>query len=181
MRVTSGKSWRFEEPMPVRIVLAGILAALCALAGRTAAAALARRKRVLSSALAALEPLKIRMLHRRLPLEAALCESEDALLRLVGEAMPGKTALEAWDAVRIRQTKRGGLLDSLAREDCAALRAFFAQLGESGAREQEALFARTAEELGALSAQADKSCAERTRLYTSLGALLGAALAILAV
>ena len=134
--------------MPVRIVLAGILAALCALAGRTAAAALARRKRVLSSALAALEPLKIRMLHRRLPLEAALCESEDALLRLVGEAMPGKTALEAWDAVRIRQTKRGGLLDSLAREDCAALRAFFAQLGESGAREQEALFARTAEELG---------------------------------
>ena len=124
--------------MPVRIVLAGILAALCALAGRTAAAALARRKRVLSSALAALEPLKIRMLHRRLPLEAALCESEDALLRLVGEAMPGKTALEAWDAVRIRQTKRGGLLDSLAREDCAALRAFFAQLGESGAREQEA-------------------------------------------
>ena len=84
--------------MPVRIVLAGILAALCALAGRTAAAALARRKRVLSSALAALEPLKIRMLHRRLPLEAALCESEDALLRLVGEAMPGKTALEAWGA-----------------------------------------------------------------------------------
>ena len=167
--------------MPVRIVLAGILAALCALAGRTAAAALARRKRVLSSALAALEPLKIRMLHRRLPLETALCESEDALLRLVGKAMPGKTALEAWDAVRTRQMKRGGLLDSLAREDCAALRAFFAQLGESGAREQEALFARTAEELGALSAQADKSCAERTRLYTSLGALLGAALAILAV
>ena len=114
-------------------------------------------------------------------LYTSLCESEDARLRLVGEAMPGKTALEAWDAVRIRQTKRGGLLDSLAREDCAALRAFFAQLGESGAREQEALFARTAEELGALSAQADKSCGERTRLYTSLGALLGAALAILAV
>lgn len=94
--------------MPVRIVLAGILAALCALAGRTAAAALARRKRVLSSALAALEPLKNPHAGTgRLPLEAALCESEDALLRLVGEAMPGKTALEAWDAVRIPANEAG--------------------------------------------------------------------------
>lgn len=98
----------------MRIVLAGILAALCALAGRTAAAALARRKRVLSSALAALEPLKIRMLHRRLPLETALCESEDALLRLVGKAMPEKRRWRPGTRCAPGKMKRGGCWIALA-------------------------------------------------------------------
>ena len=167
--------------MAARRVLAVLLAALCTLAGRSASAALARRRRMLYDLAAALEPLKIRMLHRMLPLETALGESGESILRLVGEAMPGRTALEAWEAVREAQAGRGGALDCLLQEDLAALGAFFSQLGASGAREQEALFARAAAELGALHAQADRLYAERAKLYTSLGALLGAALAILLV
>ena len=120
------------------------------------------------------------MLFRKLPLETALRESEIALFREIGENMEGaQPASRAWHEVKRHRSARGETMDCLQKEELAVLDAFFDQLGTSGAREQAALVERTLAELDALRQNGTKICAERVRLYTALGALTGAALAIM--
>ena len=76
---------------------------------------------------------------------------------------------------------RGGELDSLTREDMAAIERLAGELGEGGAARQRLLLSETEEELCALASGAEKLAAERGRLYVSLCALGGLALAVLMV
>jgi stage III sporulation protein AB len=125
-----------------------------------------------------LQMLKVHMLDRLLPLGAALEKSQSYLLKETGLLMGNCGAREAWQALRSRETRRGGRLDSLTADDLETLDAFFDGLGSAGRSEHKAIFDAAIKALGRLEAGARKDGAERVRLYTTLGALAGVAILI---
>ena len=120
------------------------------------------------------------MLEKRLPLREALLQAGHPLFEAAAReegAAPGEAMEKAAQAL----SRRGGPLDCLAREEMAAISRLAGELGQGSAQRQRLLLSETAEELGALLNQADKLAAERRRLYVSLGALGGLALAAMLV
>ena len=162
----------------MKLILACIIASAGMLIGRAYAGGGARRAKLLSGMMDALQILRISMLDRLVPLKNALAESASPVFRCVGEEMDRLDAADAWTLVRMRQTGRGGLIDSLTEEDLCALDALFAGLGVSGRAQQEALISNAIRTLGRLEAEARKNGAEKARLCTTLGLLSGIALAI---
>jgi len=163
----------------VRILLCAILVGLCAWAGRSAAMVQVRRARLLKTVLGEMEPLRLRMLSQRLPLKDALSGCVWEEMREMGKEMEQADAVSAWKNVCRKRVSRGEAMDCLEEEELKVLDGFFAGLGESGVRQQEALFENTKTELERILQAASKTCGEKTRLYTALGALAGAALVIM--
>lgn len=164
--------------MGLKLILSAIAILCCALIGRAFAKGNVRRARLLTETMDGLKMLKVHMLDRLLPVGAALEKSQSYLLRETGLLMKGCGAGEAWRALRERETKRGGRLDSLSTEDLEALDAFFDGLGSAGRSEHKAIFDAAVKALGRLESAARRDGAERVRLYTTLGALAGVALVI---
>jgi stage III sporulation protein AB len=157
----------------------GAIAILCsALIGRAFAKGNVRRAQLLAETMDGLQMLKVHMLDRLLPLNAALEKSQSYLLRETGLLMNGCGAREAWQALRERETRRGGRLDSLLTDDLDTLDAFFDGLGSAGRNEHKAIFDAAIKALMRLESVARKAGAERVRLYTTLGALAGVAAVI---
>ncbi len=165
--------------MSARVLLAALAAAGCALIGRACAMRCTRRADLLSALPQALLLLRIQMLDRATPTRKALGRSACALFRELAAHMEDKDAAQAWREVRLQETCRGGRLDCLQREDLAVLEDFFGGLGLSGRSEQEALFDAAIRAMTALGDEARKGGAEKNRLYTTLGLLVGLILAIL--
>ena len=162
----------------MKLILACVVVIASMLIGRAYAGGGARRARLLSEMMDALQILRIAMLDRLAPLRAALEASACAVFRSVGAEMQGKSAAEAWKRVRDAQMRRGGMIDCLAEEDLCVLDALFDGLGASGRAPQEALISGALRSLGCLEAEARKNGLEKRRLYTTLGLLGGIALAI---
>ena len=161
--------------MGLKLMLSAISILCCALIGRAFANGNVRRARLLAETMDGLQMLKIHMLDRLLPLSAAFEKSQSYLLKETGLLMTGCGAREAWQALRERETKRGGRLDSLSTDDLEALGAFFDGAGSTGRSEHKAIFDAAIKSLGRLESGARKDGAERVRLYTTLGALAGVA------
>lgn len=162
----------------LRIALSGVLIACSALGGRALAKINIRRCALLAETMDSMQLLRIHMLDNLLPLETALEKSTGSILRETGARMSAGSAAEAWDKLRREQMKRGGQLDCLTAGDADALDRFFGRLGTTAREEQRQIFDSAIKELGALESAAREEGNRKNRLYTTLGALAGAAAAV---
>lgn len=163
----------------IRLVMTGAIVVGCTMAGRALSSGQTRRARLLTDVMDAAQILRVHMLDRLLPVNAALSMSASPLLRKLGQEMvSGKCASDAWNALSAREHRHGGLLDSMTGSDMAALSMLFDGLGESGRVEQEKRFQSAIREMGRLEEEARRSGSESARLYTTLGMLTGLALAV---
>lgn len=168
--------------LETRIALAACVVLGSTLCGKAAADAARRRYRVLCALAEHLQTLRIHMTGMLQPVQRALESAGCPLMKRVAEGMrEGRSAAEAWQAVRGSVTRRGGPADALAADDLEALDALFAQLGQSGREEQEALLGATLETVGRLRDGALKKAGEADRLYVSLGFLVGLMLALIVI
>ena len=152
------------------------------LCGRAAAEAVRRRFRVLSALAEDLQVLRIHMTGMLQPVQCALEKSACPLMKRVAEGMrQGRSASDAWQAVRDSVLRRGGSGDALSPDDLAALDALFGQLGQSGREEQEALLGASLEAVTRLRDGALQKAGEADRLYVSLGFLVGLMLALIVI
>ena len=163
------------EDVTLKIALGTAMIGACALAGRSLARVDHRRARILAETMDGLQLLRVHMLDELVPLENALARSEAFILAQTGQFMAGRSAYEAWHDVSMRETARGGMLDSLAADDCEAMDRFFVHLGRSSREEQRQVFESAIRELGVLESRARGDGMQKNRLYTALGALAGAA------
>lgn len=163
----------------MRVGAACVMTAASAWGGRMLAGAQARRAEALKEALNGVKRLNVEMLERRMPLKEALelCGGafEAAARQMEGGAPPGEAWERAAEALRVR----GELLDSLEEGDMTALKRLFSGLGCGGLQAQRLVLNEAAEELERLWGQARRKREEQGRLYASLGALGGLALALL--
>ena len=158
-------------------LLAGcLLVAVGAMAGRSLAGGEARRVQALRLLAADVSRLTEAMLEKRLPLFEALSLGESRAIRRAAEA--GGAPNDAWTAAREGEARRGGELDALERADLAPLDELFARVGGEGLARQRELLTTAAEGLRTRCEKAAQARDERGRLYISLGALAGMALAI---
>lgn len=165
--------------MAIRLVGAVVLTIAGLLIGRSLSSACVRRVAVLRAFRDALVPLELKMLSELLPLNQALLGSRYEVFRTLAQALTGERgAREAWEHIAESLYTHGGVLDALEDADREAIDRFFSELGMSGQEEQRALFARTAGELKTLEDAASGRATDVSKLYTTLGALGGMALAI---
>ena len=164
----------------LKLALAVLAVSGCALLGRACAAPLYRRAALLGELRDALALLRIRMLDAARPLPEALEDCGAPLLRRLGAGLADGDPGVSWQALRRRESVRGGLLDSLLPADLETLDAFFAGLGATDNRGQACLIEEAEGALKAREAEARQRCGEKGRLYTTLGLLGGLALALLA-
>ena len=162
----------------MKLMLSGAVMLLCTMAGRTFAARNARRARLLAEFMDALQMLRVHMLDRLMPLSAALIRSQSPVLRDMGQDIDSAGAAAAWQKFKAREMKRGGRLDCLSQRDAQVLDELFGVLGGSGRSEQKQVIDAAIRELGILEAAARAESGEKSKLYTTLGALAGAAAVI---
>lgn len=164
--------------MGLKLALAAVVILCCALAGRAVAAGSLRRSRALRQIMDGLQLLRIHMLDRSLPLPLALGQVQEPLMQAMAGAVEGKTCAAAWQETQARLCKKGAALDCLTGGDCLVMQNFFSTLGRGGREEQKRLFETALRELGRLEEEATLQGQRQNRLYTSLGALAGAAVAV---
>lgn len=164
----------------IRLGAACVMTAVSAWGGRMLAGTQERRTRVLCDVLAGVRRLGVEMLDRRLPVRDALEACGGGIFletarEMTGGAPPGEAYLRA----EKRLSGRGAQMDCLEEGDLAALRRLFSALGESGVQAQRLMIQEACEELERLAHQARRKKEEHGKLYASLGALAGLALALL--
>lgn len=143
------------------------------------AGAQARRAEALRETVCGVRRLNIEMLERRMSLKDALERAGGAFLAAAGAMEGGAPPGEAWNRVEKQLTERGGALDCMEEGDRTALRRLFEGLGCGGLQAQRLVLSEAEEELSRLYEQARKKREEQGKLYASLGALGGLALALL--
>ncbi len=168
--------------MTLRLALAAVIVAACGLCGAALARAEERRWRMLRDTVSGLKRLRVQIVHLREPLARALKQSGAQLLAATAEHLDGAPcAAEAWRQTWSVAGSRGGAGDCLSAQDVRALERLFDRLGESGCADQDAAIRACAAELEEAAENARQRAMATSRLYTSLGLLLGLALAVLVV
>lgn len=167
------------EGWAIRAGAAVVFSLSCALAGHAMSVQARRRALYLGQLRAALARLEVYMLEQLLPLDEALKEVKHPLFARVGEAVAsGAPAREGWAELERERGARGGALDCLSGEDITCMRELFEELGMSLRQTQKILLNQAARTLARLEETAIKEAAERGRLYTSLGLLIGLMLSV---
>lgn len=166
----------------MRLALALCIVVSCALGGWSIAASTRRRAAALQAIIEAMKALRIQMTTMFEPLQVCLSRSECALFQQIGAGMgDGVSACDAWQTVRTRARRSGGMIDALAESDVQTLDRAFCHLGESGRASQDLLLKSCIAMLeGARDAAREKS-KEADRLYITLGTLLGLMLALIVI
>ena len=164
----------------MRIGAACVMTAAGAWGGHLLSGAQVRRAQTLSDLLKRVRRLGVEMLERRMPLAEAMEACGGVLFdAAAGEMRKGRSPSEAYGQAVAGLRERGGALDSLQEGDMAALGRLFEHLGAGGTQAHRLLLRDAEEELERLSVQARTRQQEYGRLYASLGALSGGALALL--
>lgn len=164
----------------VRVGAACLMTAAGAWGGRLLAGAQERRASALREILGSVRRLEVDMLEKRLPLGEALRSCGGELMAAVAARMAEGFAPEAaCGAAAGRLRERGGALDCLEEGDMTAVRRLFGGLGGGGLQHQRVLLKDAEEELERLLGQARHRREEQGKLYASLGALGGLAMALM--
>ena len=162
--------------------LLSVILLSCAGVGRALSNARKRRVELLGEILAAMRVLRLRMLNSMEPLGILMRKSDSRLFRELGNDLwEGGGLAESWRGMREKQSRRGGLLDSLTKEDLLLLDGFFQNLGQSGREEQCSLFSTVIERMEEEQSAARRRYADASRVYTALGTLIGIAICVLIV
>lgn len=164
----------------VRLGAACVMTAACAWGGRMLACAQERRAAVLQETLTDVRRMHVEMLERRMPVREALDACSGSISRETAKRMrEGIDPFSAYRQTAASLRMKGGALDCLAEGDMAALERLFEGLGKGSVGHQRVLLTDAAEEIERLLHQARCKREEQGRLYASLGALGGLALALL--
>ena len=163
----------------MRIGLALCLVAGSTLIGKSLATSAHRRTELLKGAAAALRILRIHIVSMFEPVQNSLEQSDCLIFKQVGQKMcQGMSARTAWQEMKPRLRRRGGLADSLTSADEQVLDAIFEQLGQSGREAQDILLTGAIQSLDASQESARVLAAEADRLYVALGLLIGLMMAL---
>lgn len=166
--------------MTGRLALCAAVVAGCMLTGQAFAGGELRRYRLLVKTCAALQSLRIQMLHLMEPLERALRASGSELFAAVADELSETESVpDAWRRALERTGRRGGGADCLGGEERRILGGLFARLGESDRESQRISVQACAEELEGLREDCRERAARAQRLYLSLGFLTGLAIAVM--
>ena len=165
--------------MMIRIGAACVMTVSGALGGKMLAGAQERRARALHEAGEAVRRLRVEMLERNMPLKEALLTCGGLFSEAAGAMETGSGPGEAYEQAMEKLGVRGGDFDCLTEDDRTALRRLFTGLGSGGAQAQRLLIEDAQEELTRLEKKAVSKREEQGRLYGSLGALSGIALALI--
>ena len=154
--------------------------AACTMSGHALTSAAERRKRLLSGLLNALNALRISLGSLLLPLEEALRQTNFPIFLAVADALPGKeSVVESWICEKEILHRRGGSADCLNDCDISALDMLFEHLGAGGRENQIECIRSIALQVEELLREARERASQVSKLYTSLGFLLGLSLFIL--
>lgn len=168
--------------MELRLALAAVIVVGCGLCGRSLAWGFSRRCRLLEEMLEALRMLRIQIVRMLEPLDRALRQCGSPIFaRAADELSIAASVHDAWKAICARECRRGGVADSLVRQDLEALDKLFGQLGESGREAQDAAIRACVASLELALDAAHQRAATAGRLYTSVGFLTGLAIAVLMI
>jgi hypothetical protein len=130
----------------------------------------------------AVHALSHRMLTQRMPLHEALAGCGFVPFDRVAENMAqGASPGDGWQMACVQLKPRGQMLDCMDEQDGAALNRLFSALGSGGAQAQRVLLDEAGESLARLAEGARKKRDEQGRLYATLGALAGMALAVMLI
>lgn len=166
------------DDLSLRLALSLVVIAGCALAGRSVARVDMRRARLIAETMDSLQLLRIHMLDGLMPLRAAMEKTPGTVFVGMRDMPGGGSAREAWAGLKRKEARRGGALDCMGADEREILDRLFESLGETGEEEQRRRFDSAIKELGALEDTLRGEGERRNRLYTTLGALAGAAVAV---
>lgn len=168
--------------MELKLILTAAVVAGCTLCGKAFTHAFRRRAQLLSELVDALKLVRIHVTRMLEPVERALRQSGSTLLEAVANEMSQTDgAAEAWRRLCFECCRRGGVADSLTERDLRALERLFESLGETGRMQQDAAIQSCAEALALARDEARTRRNEAEKLYTSMGALIGLAIAVIIV
>lgn len=162
--------------MALRLILALMVTLFTALAGRALGSGRTRSADGLRALMDDLQALRSLTLERLLPIRAALLEMKLPCLQMTGREMTADGALlpaAAWARVSDRERAPGGKMEDFSDEDAGEVGALFEALSHLSRREQDAQYARTIARLGKREEEVRAAGREKSKLYTSLGALVG--------
>ena len=162
----------------LRTVAVLMCAGLCALWGVKSALLLKNRRDMLCAVTEAVERLSVGMEHTNRPLAILLhgCgqgRAAELFAAAADNLLAGMGAADAW-AEALGRASWG-----LTREDIAIIRDFSLTLGQSDRRLQRGNTEMALSELRAARDEAAATYAAKGRIYSAMGALLGACVAIL--
>lgn len=161
--------------MKFRWILALSLTGLSAFAGRAFGNAASQDADGLRLLMDDLQLLRTLTLERLQPMGNALMEMKSRSLLLTGELMRADGTLSPERAWR-RSTESESRLNDTVKEEIAAL---FASVEALGRKEHDLRYAQTIARLGKWEEELRSAGREKTKLYVSLGALIGLAVGIL--
>ena len=122
------------------------------------------------------------MLNSMEPLGILLRKADCELFKHLGNSLwEGESLGESWMRMREDETRRGGLLTGLNHSDLHILDEFFLNLGKSGRDEQCELFSSVISRMEESLQQAKRGYADASKLYTSLGTLVGIGICVLVI
>lgn len=166
----------------MRVVLAVVVVIGCALCGRAMAHSAERRYRLLLNTLDALRMLRVKIVETMEPLNEALLSSGSEIFAITARSLNQESSVsDAWLHACRTACARGGIADCLEQRDCDALNRLFEHLGGSGRSTQNTALLACIDELELLKEDAHTRASASGRLYTSIGILLGLALAVLLI
>lgn len=155
----------------MKLALCAVILAAMGMAGVRIGSAYRRRERLLSQLVQELQRLEEQVRMER-PLQLALQQKDMPLFSRLAEPIGRLGAAGAWRLVCDGAAERD-LLSAMEAPERRAMDDFWGELGTLNRQNQLKRFAETGDTLVRLRDQAAEEAAQRSRLYGSLGTLLG--------
>lgn len=164
----------------MKILLSLCLVVICTSVGYSMAQTAERRCKQLAEMIRAIRILGIQITVRLEPLKRALKQTEfEPFKRIADEIAPGKNAGEAWFDLCNRRDERS--INSLDESEKKQIAQMLSQLGDGSKDIQDELLTSCCVYLQNALSDAQVRAKEVSKLYTSLGFLMGISIVILIV
>lgn len=161
----------------MKLALCAVILVAMGAAGLRVGGAYRRRERLLNQLVREIQRLEEQVRMGR-PLQLALQQADMPLFSRLAEHIEAVGAPEAWKMI-CDQAAGDDLLTALEPPERQALNRFWEELGTLNRQNQLNRFAETTESLVRLRDQAAGEASQRSRLYGSLGVLLGMGVVVL--
>lgn len=164
--------------MNMKILLGLCLIVICTSVGYSMAQTAERRCRQLSETIRAIRILSIQITVRLEPIKRALLQTEFEAFKTVADGIArGRTACDVWNDICIQRNGHG--INALDEGEKRRIGQMFSQLGDGSKVIQEELLTSCCAYLQNALSDAQIRAKEVSKLYTSLGFLMGVSIVIL--
>lgn len=166
--------------MNMKILLSLCLIVICTSVGYSMAQTAERRCRQLAETIRAIRVLGIQITVRLEPIKRALLQTEFEAFRMVAEGMtPERSACDVWNDICSQREEHS--INGLDASEKRRIGQMFSQLGDGSKTMQEELLTSCRIDLQNALSDAQVRAKEVSKLYTSLGFLMGISIVILII